>query len=95
MKRTLFLIQERPRQYAKKAYSRTLKGMFLNQEKYVGRLRGVKILTYCKRGKVRKGQKKEVPRYPYKKEVTTPNTAGTSPVPSRPLPRPLPRREGE
>ena len=59
MKKTPLLIQERPLQYARKAYSRTLKGMFLNQEKHVESLRRVKILTYCKRGKVRKGRGKE------------------------------------
>ena len=55
MKRTPLLIQERPRQYARKAYSRTLKGMFLNQKKRMERLRGVKILTKSKRVKERKG----------------------------------------
>ena len=49
------MIQERPRQYARKAYSRTLKGMFLNQKKRMERLRGVKILTKSKRVKERKG----------------------------------------
>ena len=83
--------------------------MFLNQEKHVGRLRGVKILTNSKRRKEREGWGKRLPRNPYKKEVTTPNTAGPSPDPSpggkgsdhrdtpmrkRPLPLPLPRREG-
>ena len=76
------MIQERPLQYARKAYSRTLKGMFLNQEKHVGRLRGVKILTNSKRRKEREGWGKRLPRNPYKKEVTTPNTAGPSPDPS-------------
>lgn len=35
MKRTPLLIQERPLQYARKAYSRTLKGMFSNVERHV------------------------------------------------------------
>ena len=56
--------------------------MFLNQEKHVGRLRRVKILTNRKRVKERKGWVERVPRYPYKKEITTPNTGGPSPVPS-------------
>ena len=55
LKRTPLLIQERPLQYARKAYSQTLKGMFLNQEKHVESLRGVKILTNNKRVKRRKG----------------------------------------
>ena len=55
MKRTPLLRQERTLQYARKAYSRTLKGMFLNQEKHMKRLRGVKILTNSKRVKRRKG----------------------------------------
>jgi hypothetical protein len=55
LKRTSLLIQERPLHYARKAYSRTLKGMFLNQEKHVGRLRGVKKLTKSKRRKEREG----------------------------------------
>ena len=82
MKRTPPLRQERILQYARKAYSRTLKGMFLNQEKHMKRLRGVKILTNSKRVKERKEWEEKVPRYPYKKEFTTPNTAGPSPVPS-------------
>ena len=69
--------------------------MFLNQEKHVGRLRGVKKLTKSKRRKEREGWGERLPRYPYKKEVTTPNTAGHNYIHSRPLPRPLPRREGE
>ena len=56
------MIQERPRQYARKAYSRTLKGMFLNQEKHMERLRRVKILTNSKRVKERKGWVERVPR---------------------------------
>jgi hypothetical protein len=55
LKRTPLLIQERALQYARKAYSRTLKGMFLNQEKHMERLRRVKILTNSKRVKRRKG----------------------------------------
>ena len=62
MKRTPLLIQERPLQYARKAYSRTLKGMFLNQEKHVERLRGVKILTKSERVKKREGWEEGVPR---------------------------------
>lgn len=62
MKRTPLLIQERPLQYARKAYSRTLKGMFLNQEKHVERLRGVKILTKSERVKEREGWEEGVPR---------------------------------
>jgi hypothetical protein len=54
LKRTPLLIEERPLQYARKAYSRTLKGMFLNQEKHMERLRGVKILTKSKRRKKRR-----------------------------------------
>ena len=50
------MIEERPLQYARKAYSRTLKGIFLNKEKHVGKLRGVKILTKSKRVKERKGR---------------------------------------
>ena len=61
MKRTPLLIQERPLQYARKAYSRTLKGMFLNQKKQMKRLRGVKILTKSKRVKERKKWVKRVP----------------------------------
>ena len=56
------MIEERPLQYARKAYSRTLKGMFLNQEKRMERLRGVKILTKSKRVKERKGWEEGVPR---------------------------------
>ena len=56
------MIQERPLQYARKAYSRTLKGMFLNQEKYVERLKKVKILTKSKRRKEREGWVEGVPR---------------------------------
>lgn len=55
MKRTPLLIQERPLQYARKAYSRTLKGMFLNQEKRIEKMREVKILTNSKKVKERKG----------------------------------------
>ena len=56
------MIQERPLQYARKAYSRTLKGMFLNQEKHVESLREAKDLTNSKRGKVRKGWEEGVPK---------------------------------
>ena len=62
MKRTPLLIQERPLQYERKAYSRTLKGMFLNQKKRMERLRKVKILTNSKRVKERKGWVERVPR---------------------------------
>lgn len=62
MKRTPLLIQERPLQYARKAYSQTLKGMFLNQEKHVESLRGVKILTKSKRVKERKGWEERASR---------------------------------
>ena len=88
MKRTSLLIQERPLQYARKAYSRTLKGMFLNQEKHVGRLRGVKILTNSKRRKEREGWVGRLPRYRYKKEVSTPFQAAHSTVHSLPQQRP-------
>ena len=49
------MIQERPLQYARKAYSRTLKGMFSNQEKRIEKMREVKILTNSKKVKERKG----------------------------------------
>ena len=82
------MIQERPLQYARKAYSRTLKGMFLNQKKHVESLRRVKILTYSKRGKVRKGRGKEHRDYTIRKRSqhltqlgTTTSTAGPSPTP--------------
>ena len=88
MKKTPLLIQERPLQYARKAYSRTLKGMFLNQEKRIEKLRGVKILTKSIRVKERKGWVERLPRYRYKKEVTTPFQAAHSTVHSLPQQRP-------
>jgi len=62
--------------------------MFLNQKKRMERLRGVKILTNSKRRKEREGWGDGVPRYPYKKEVSTPFQAAQSTVHSLPQQRP-------
>ncbi|AUI56272.1 hypothetical protein CRM71_13400 [Prevotella jejuni] len=62
--------------------------MFLNQEKHVESLREAKDLTNSKRGKEREGWGERLPRYPYKKEVSTPFQAAHSTVHSLPQQRP-------
>jgi len=60
--------------------------MFLNQEKHMESLRRVKILTYCKRRKERKGWGKEHRDNTITQLAPPPTQAGP--------PLPLPRREG-
>ena len=83
--------------------------MFLNQKKRMERLRGVKILTNSKRRKEREGWGEKYRNNTISQQAPPPSPAGPSPVPSpegkgsdyrnthvrkRPLPPPLPKREG-